>query len=84
MSKNKCYEKHVKACTFNPEPPCYDGSDGRKSYEELYESEDEDEALDVKELEIDGKIYYHCEADNRLFDTDTSEEVGFYKDGVIV
>ena len=33
---------------------------------------------------FDGKTYYHCEADNRLFDTDTSEQVGFYKDGKIV
>ena len=26
MSKNKCYEKHIKACKFNPEPPNYDGN----------------------------------------------------------
>ena len=86
MSKNKCYEKHIKACKFNPEPPCYDGSDGRKSYEKLYESEDEyeEEALDVKELNIDGITYYHCEDDNRLFDVNTQEQVGFYKDGMIV
>ena len=84
MSKNKCYQKHIKACTFNPEPPNYDGSDGSKSYEKLDESDDEEEALDVNEIEIDGKMYYRCEADNRLFDPDTQDQVGFYKDGVIV
>ena len=84
MSKNKCYEKHIKACKFNPEPPNYDGSDGRKTYETLDESDDEEEALDVKEIEINGKTYYHSEADNRLFDPDTQDQVGFYKDGLIV
>ena len=37
MSKNKFYENHIKICKINPnpEPPCYDGSDGRVSYNSL-------------------------------------------------
>jgi hypothetical protein len=37
MSKNKFYENHIKICKLNPnpEPPCYDGSDGRVSYNSL-------------------------------------------------
>jgi hypothetical protein len=35
MSKNKFYENHTKTCKFAPSPPCYDGSDGVKSYHDL-------------------------------------------------
>ena len=39
MSKNKFYENHSKTCKFAPSPPCYDGSDGRVSYNSLTDTQ---------------------------------------------
>ena len=79
----RCFEEYEQQCKQEVEPPCYDGSDGRVSYNSL-EDEDEDEEVIVKEIEIDGIMYYHCEDDNRLYDGDSCEAIGFYKDGKIV
>lgn len=49
------------------------------------ETEDEsDDEVEVTEIIIEGKKFYHAEEDNRLWDYDTEEMVGYYRDGRIV
>ena len=53
-------------------------------YDTEESDEDDEEEIVVKEIIIEGRTFYHAEEDNRLFDPDTQEMVGYYSDGRIV
>ena len=41
------------------------------------EDEDEDDVMNVSEIEYDGKSYFHDEGSGKIYDPETSEEIGF-------
>ena len=87
----KCKSKEQNDSKEIPPPPYKEINDEpipepepEPEFEAETDDDDDEEASDVKEIEIDGVKYYHCEEDNRVFDADTQEQVGFYKDGNII
>jgi len=57
-----------------------DSSDSESENEES----DDDDVMDVDEINVDGKTYYHDENTNNVYDPDSEECIGKYIDGKIV
>jgi hypothetical protein len=72
--KKKSVVKKVTIVVPEPEP--------EPVPESVYDEETDDEC-EVDEVEIDGETYYK-DSDGKLFDPETSEEVGMLVDGKIV
>ena len=66
------------------EPVVQETEDEYNTAESDEDDEDDEEGIEVTEIIIEGRTFYHVEEDNRLFDPDTHEMVCYYSDGRIV